>query len=330
MRILLSTIGLALIGATFVAHALPADDPYEVMLREQEHAKKASRAEREKYLELGGERFLPAGEKNTIISLRWFAAAGDLESQVTLADLYAKGITAPSDFKAAYYWYSLAGGSGNTYGQLMAGVICQLGLLGQPDAEEAGRWFLAARNQEDRPRSMRRVAQFFDEKTNPSYDVAEAYRWYEQAAYAGDAESQITLGDWYAQGDKLTRNILSAIKWYGKGAAQGSAYAQYSLAVIYLQDNNPEVPLDYEQAMDWLQRAAWANFHAAQYLLGKMYYMGIGVPTNQILAYAWWKMSNRFENETVAADLARVTKKMSQEELEQATKLYEFYSAQMG
>ncbi len=331
MRTSLSVIiSFTLAITTLSAQAVSYDDPYEVMLREQEQARKNAQAEREKYLNLGGERYLPENEKNTIISLRWFAAAGDLESQVILADLYAKGVTAPSDFKAAYYWYALAGEYGDTYGQLMAGVICQLGLMDKPDAEEASRWFLSARNQEDKARAMRRVAQFFDDRQNPSHSETEAYRWYEKAASAGDAESQITLGDWYLDGNKVTRNLLTAVKWYGKAAAQNSAYAQYSLGVIYLQKNNPEVPLNYAQALTWLEKAAWSNFHAAQYLLGKMYYTGMGVPNNQVLAYAWWKMSNGFENEVVSEDLARITKKMSPDELDQAVELYEFYRGEIG
>jgi TPR repeat protein len=305
-------------------YALPADDPYEMMLREQERVRKAAREERKQFLFPQGERYLPELEKNTIISLRWFAAAGDLESQVTLADLYAKGITTPQDYKAAYYWYALAGESGNTYGQYMAGVISQLGLMGKPDAEKATQWFTSAQKQEDRTRAMRRVAQFFDDPQNPSRSIAEAYRWYEQAAYEGDIESQITMGDWYYQGEHLPKNVLTGLKWYGKAAAQNSPYAQYSVGVIYLQGSE-EVPMDYEQAINWLQKAANQGFAAAQYTLGKMYYSGTGMVPNNVLAYAWLKLSNQMENEVVSEDLARLTQKMTPDELQQATKLYDFY-----
>lgn len=272
---------------------------------------------------------MPENEKNTIISLRWFAAAGDLESQATLADLYAKGITTPQNFETAYYWYALAGKYGNTYAQFMAGVMQQLGYLGKPNADEASRWFLQAQAQEDKVRAMRRVAQFFNDRDNPLYSEEQAYRWYEQAAYGGDVESQITLGDWYLDGAKVTRNVLTALKWYGKAAAQDSAYAQYSLGVLYLQ-GNADVPVDYAQARQWLEKSAWQGFHAAQYLLGNMYYTGTGVATNQVLAYAWWKLSNQFENPAVSADLARLTQKMSADEIQEAVKLYEYFNAEMG
>lgn len=328
-KVLLVFMFIGLIGTAAPLYAAAYDDPYETMLREQERLRKEAKMQRERFLFPEGERYLPEGEKNTIISLRWFAAAGDLESQATLGDLYAKGINAPQNFESAYYWYSLAGKYGNTYAQLMSGIFQQLGYLGKVDAEEAGRWFLAASKQEDRMHAMRRAAQFFDDPANPSYDETQAYRFYEQAAYLGDVESQITLGDWYTEGSKVTRNIMTALKWYGKAAAQNSAYAQYSLGVLYLQEN-PEVPLDYAQAMQWLEKSAWQGFHAAQYLLGKMYYMGTGVPTNQVLAYAWWKLSNRFENPAVSADLDRITQKMSADEIQQAVKLYEYFNAQMS
>lgn len=320
---------VGLIHSASLLYAAAYDDPYETMLREQERVRKEAKIMRERFLFPEGERYMNAAEKDTIIALRWFAAAGDLESQATMGDLYAKGISSPQSFETAYYWYALAGKYGNTYSQFMAGIFQQMGYLGAPDAEEASRWFLMANQQEDRAHAMRRVAQFFDDPDNPAKSDVESYRWYEQAAYLGDVESQMKLGDWYSDGRHVTRNILTALKWYGKAAAEGSAYAQYSLGVMYLQEN-PEIPMDYDQAIKWLEKSAWQGFHAAQYLLGRMYYTGTGVPSNQVLAYAWWKMSNRFENPTVTDDLARLTKKMSAAEIQQAVKLYEYYHAEVG
>ena len=328
-RLITTFVFACVMNSALPVYAAAYDDPYETMLREQERVRKEAKMMRESFLFPDGERYMDGGEKDTIIAIRWFAAAGDLESQATMGDLYAKGISVPQNFETAYYWYSLAGKYGNTYGQFMAGIFQQMGFMGTPDAEEAGRWFLAAHVQEDRVHTMRRVAQFFDDPENPSRSDTEAYRWYEQAAYLGDIESQIKLADWYCEGTKVTRNIMTALKWYGKAAAQGSAYAQYSLGVMYLQEN-PEVPLDYAQAKQWLEKAAWQGFHAAQYSLGRMYYMGEGVPTNQVLAYAWWKMSNRFENPTVTGDIARLTKKMSNDEIQQAVKLYEYFNQEIG
>jgi TPR repeat protein len=320
---------LLALNMAFTAFALPSDDPYEQMMRDQDLARQEAREERKKYLFPQGERFLPEMEKNTIISLRWFAAAGDLESQVILADLFAKGVVTPQDYKAAYYWYALAGEAGNTYGQYMSGVISQLGLNGEPDAEQAAEWYRAAQKQEDRARAMRRVAQFFEDPNNPSHSQAETFRWYEKAAHAGDTESQLVLGDWYYQGDKIPKNILTAMKWYGKAAANHSPYAEYSLGIIYLTGSDA-VPMNYGHAMEWLQKAAFQNFHAAQYLLGKMYYSGTGVVQNNVVAFAWWKLSNALDNEEVSEDLARLTQKMSTDELQQATKLYHLYQEEMG
>ncbi len=82
--------------------------------------------------------------------------------------------------------------------------------------------------------------------------------------------------------------------------------------------------------MEWIQRAAWQNYNAAQYTLGRLYSIGVGVPANNMQAYAWWTLANQFDNPAVSRDLARVTQKMSMEEINQAAKLINAYRDQMA
>lgn len=314
---------------TFSCLTAWAADPFELMVRKQAELRAEAEHERQNFLYPGGERFTDNNLKNDVITLRWFAAAGDVESQAILGDIYAKGVIEPQNLESAVYWYNLAAEYDVTYAQYMMALSYQFGWLGEPDAEKASEWFNRAHEQIDALRAQRLVAQFFNDRESAQYNFNEAFRWYERAANNGDLEAQINLAEWYFNGDVIGRDILTAIKWYGRAAAQKDPYAQYSLGLIYLNGDDL-IPIDYTSAVEWIERAAWQNYSAAQYTLGRLYASGIGVPANDMQAYAWWTMANKFDNPAVTRDLARVTKKMSMEQLNQAAKVATFYQREIA
>ncbi len=319
---------ILLIILTFSCLTVWAADPFELMMRKQEELRQADMERRQNFIYPGGERFMENASKNDVIALRWYAAAGDVDAQAVLGDIYAKGFIEPQNLESAVYWYNLAARYGNTYAQYMMGLSNQLGWLGRPNADEANNWFREATINGTNACAQRRVAQFFNDIDSALYDFAESFRWFERAAKNNDLESQLNLADWYLNGDVIGRDILSAMKWYGRAAAQKDPYAQYSLGLIYLKGDEI-IPIDYTSAVEWIERAAWQNYSAAQYTLGRLYSQGIGVPRSDTQAYAWWSMANKFENPAVERDLARITQKMSLEEIDQAVKLAHAYEADM-
>jgi hypothetical protein len=320
---------ILLIILTFTFVSAWAADPYELMLRKMEELRQADMERRETFLYPGGERFINNASKNDVIALRWFAAAGDIDTQAVLGDIYAKGVVEPQNMQSAIYWYGKAAEYGNTYAQYMMGLNYQLGWSGPADAEMASHWFREAEQNGPNADAQRRVAQFFNDQENALYNFAEAFRWFERAAKNNDVEAQLNLADWYLNGDKVGRNILNAIKWYGKAAAQKDPYAQYSLGLIYL-NGDEIIPIDYTAAVQWIERAAWQNYNAAQYTLGRMYSLGIGVPASNMQAYAWYTMADKFNNPAVKRDIGRVTEKMSIEEIAQAVTLAHSYELKVA
>lgn len=71
-----------------------------------------------------------------------------------------------------------------------------------------------------------------------------------------------------------------------KKAEHGDANAQYNLGFMYLIGLG--VPQDHEQALDWSTKAAEQGIADAQYLLGLMYTPGHGVPQNDKQAIYWY------------------------------------------
>ena len=325
MRKLSGCLVLALAATSVFANDPVPNDSFDYFFENQKILRDKAKSERQQFLFPKGERFTSDKEaKDAIISLRWFAVAGDPNAQATLGDLFGKGLYEPHNIKSAVYWWNLAAENGNLYAQYMMGLNYQLGWTGSPDANRANQYFSYAHGNDDSPRARRQVAQFFGDRENAMYNADVSYRWYESAAESGDIPSQLTLGDFYTNGENHNKNTLMALKWYGRAAAQKDPYAEYSLGVLYMQGDKVIHP-DYNQGIEWIEKSACQNFAAAQSLLGRFYYTGLGVPQNNALAYSWWTLANREKNPDLEQDLAQVTKKMSVEELNQAVKLADYY-----
>jgi TPR repeat protein len=66
---------------------------------------------------------------------------------------------------------------------------------------------------------------------------------------------------------------------------QGHRKAQYELALLFSFGKG--VPVDFEQAVRWLQRSADQGYPPAQFRLGQHYYGGVGVDRNRDQGIFW-------------------------------------------
>jgi TPR repeat protein len=111
-------------------------------------------------------------------------------------------------------------------------------------------------------------------------------------ANAGDAASQVLVGEAYAAGNggprdarQLTEDYKQAAAWYRKAADQGSTVAQIHLADLYRDGRG--VARDMAQAVDWYRKAADHGDAGAQGTLGILYSVGMGVTRDDVEAYYW-------------------------------------------
>jgi hypothetical protein len=98
----------------------------------------------------------------------------------------------------------------------------------------------------------------------------------ERAAYSGQADAQLLLGNLYLQGSRVVaKNDLTAARWFQMAAAQGMAAAQFNLGLMHY--DGVGLPLDHVQAAGWYQLAAQQGHTGAQVNLAFMYSNGKGV-----------------------------------------------------
>ncbi len=118
-------------------------------------------------------------------------------------------------------------------------------------------------------------------------DEKRQFEFIKSQADKGDAQAQLTLGNYYTSGTGVSRDLVKAAKWHRKAAEQGLARAQ--LRVAYEYANAVGVKLDRIEAVKWLRRAAEQGMPEAQVELGKCYSNGDGVGENPVVAASWFR-----------------------------------------
>ena len=132
---------------------------------------------------------------------------------------------------------------------------------------------------------------------------AEAFKWFEKAAAAGNKYAQFNLANMYYYGSGTQQSYDKAFSWYKASANQGQPYAQYSVAQMYA--NGESVAKDYAEAKNYYTQALAgflkleADGHADDnlfYKLGRMHMNGLGADKNTAKALDYFKRSAELNN----------------------------------
>lgn len=171
-----------------------------------------------------------------------------------------------------------------------------------------------------------------------------------QAAEAGQAPAQYTLGRLYRDGGPVEKNNLRSVIWLTQAAKQGDRRAMYALSKLYLEEDNLPTAMRWFQqsaelgdtlaqyclgklllesgnadrnteAIRWLTVAAECGDQYAQYALGKLYLLGKQVPPDHDAAVRWLKQSAAQGNESARTTLERMEHFRGPSVLSAATRL---------
>lgn len=112
----------------------------------------------------------------------------------------------------------------------------------------------------------------------------------QKSAEDGDAYCQDLLGDCFAAGDGVEKNVLEAVRWYKAAALQGLPMAHADVAFL-LKRGSQEVKQDWAEAARWFRMAATQGYPIAQHELGECYYAGNGVEKDLAAAARWFKQA---------------------------------------
>jgi hypothetical protein len=113
-------------------------------------------------------------------------------------------------------------------------------------------------------------------------------------ASAGNAAAQVRVGECYAAGQGVARDLQQAAEWYRRAADKGDMAAEVHLAALY-RDGGKGFPRQMDQAAEWYRRAAEQGDAGAQGTLGLLYSIGQGVPQDFVEAYYWLDLAAAVE-----------------------------------
>jgi len=117
----------------------------------------------------------------------------------------------------------------------------------------------------------------------------------------------------------MIKDYSAAFKACQQTAAKGDSLAQFNLGLMY--GLGLGVAQSYGDAVQWYRQAAMSNHHTAQCNLGFMYGTGRGVPQDYVQAYAWYNLAAAGGEELARKNRDAVARTMSASQLERAQAL---------
>lgn len=118
----------------------------------------------------------------------------------------------------------------------------------------------------------------------PDYQF-ESSSWYRLAAERGHIDAQARLGDRYASGAGLERNLDEAARWWRLAASQGQRNALERLVTFYRDSD------DVVGKIKWTRLAAENGIADGQFRMGWYYHVGDGVPKDAEEERKWYLLA---------------------------------------
>ena len=118
---------------------------------------------------------------------------------------------------------------------------------------------------------------------------ADAAKWLERAAIAGQPVAQYRLGTLYERGRGVAADPVKSAHWYTLAAQAGNRKAMHNLAVAYASGTG--VTKNMAEAARWFAKAAALGLSDSQFNLAVLYERGLGVPQSLLDAYKWYAIA---------------------------------------
>lgn len=221
-------------------------------------------------------------------------AQGNPAGEWNLGYMYARGLGVPQSYALALQHYELAAAFGDPWGLLSVGYMYARGYGVPQDYATARDYFQHAAAQDDGSVDLELGYAYEFGLAGVPKDYALAKHYYQLAVGAGDTVDRSAtiaedcIGRMYENAQPFP-NYGAALYYYRIGAMQGDSLAETDLGRMYYLGRG--VPQDYPSAMRWYQLAAAAGDGYAEKEIGDMYYYGRGVPQDYGYALRYYHLS---------------------------------------
>jgi TPR repeat protein len=147
-------------------------------------------------------------------------------------------------------------------------------------------------------------------------DLAEARKWFEVAAKAGERRAQFNLGLMYLNGEGGDKDVTLARRWFERAADQGNERAHFQLGLMYYKGEGQQQ--DFAKAKEHFQSAALSDVAEAQTNMGVMAVRAEAGSQDLVEAYAWFTIAAEKGSATAIESKAKLESSLSTAQKEQA------------
>ena len=243
------------------------------------------------------------------------AGSGDGEARKALLQFLMHGDPASSGFDSAVTWLRSLASQDSPAAEVVLGYLYEKGRGLPHDYVKAAENYQAAVLHKN-PFAQNNLAFLYQHGFGVSKDLHRAFELSLAAAQQNDRYAQCSLATMYYSGSGVPRNDREAARWFRAAAELGDPVAQHFLAVFHSQGIG--VPVDFKQAAYWENLSAHQGFALAETGLALFYENGRGLSLDYVSAYAWYSRALSSGDESAAANLKSLSKRMTPKQRDDA------------
>ncbi|MDR4494194.1 MAG: tetratricopeptide repeat protein [Nitrospirales bacterium] len=125
-------------------------------------------------------------------------------------------------------------------------------------------------------------------------DYATSLRLYRQASDLGNTDATVALGQHYAQGLGVERDLKEAARFFRVAAEKGNPAGQAQLGFAY--EEGEGVPENWAEMRRWCEKSAAQVHPLGLNCVGRLYLFGMAVPMDRAKAIAWFDKASDQDN----------------------------------
>lgn len=208
------------------------------------------------------------------------------------------------NYAEALICFQRAAKSGDALAQTYLGIMYRLGKGVKKNPQISLNMFNKAIAQ-NYPLAMIQLGHVYHEGDGVSADLSKAFSLYKKAADLDSPQGQFYTAYCYNAGKGIAKDSVQAFKYFVLSA--NNDYEEAAEQVAYFYYIGKVVPQNYKETVNYLEKADDCRTDFATYLLGALYYRGMGTEKNPIKAEEL--LSSVAEKESNAAELLPEVKK---------------------
>lgn len=205
------------------------------------------------------------------------ASGGDADGMSHLASLIGQGLGGYEDEKNAEQLSIKAAWLGSVEAKYVQGLMNLWGYRTKPNYESAFKFFHDAAEKQHGPSELL-LAHMYAHGLGVKKDEVKAASLTKSAQLHNCKIGELSIGELYAEGKTVPKNLQTAFDYYAKAAKKGHPKACYKLALLYLEGRGVEKNID--EALHWFATADLNGAAFADFSLAEAYRTGEFIPQN--------------------------------------------------